>query len=167
MLKKIAIVSLLLMAASAVVAQSVPPMRLTPTEIRNMKQADNNVGSSAAAGIHTNILFGDPTKAGFYALLLYVPAHTKIQAHSHRDSRVSTVVSGEWHFGYGDHFDDKGLKTLPVGSVYSEPGGQNHFGETAADAVVVEVSGYGPTDTKYFDPANEPKPAAAPAPAKK
>jgi len=23
--------------------------------------------------------------------------------------------------------------------------------------VIVEVSGYGPTDTRYFDPANDPK----------
>jgi len=69
---------------------------------------------------------------------------------------VATVVSGEWHFGYGDHFDAKMLKTLPPGSVYSEPASVEHFARTADTAVVVEISGYGPTDTKYFDPANDP-----------
>ena len=80
-------------------------------------------------------------------------------AHSHRDDRMATVVSGEWHFGYGDHFDANLLKTLPPGSVYSEPGGvkHNHFARTDADAVIVQISGYGPTDTHYFDAANEPK----------
>lgn len=70
-----------------------------------------------------------------------------------------TVVSGEWHFGYGDHFDGKSLKTLPPGSVYSEPGGvkHNHFAQTRADPVIVQISGYGPTDTHYFDPANDPR----------
>ena len=70
---------------------------------------------------------------------------------------MATVVSGEWHFGYGNHFDAKALKTLPQGSVYSEPGGDNHFARTDADAVVVEISGYGPTDTRYFEAANDPK----------
>jgi len=68
-------------------------------------------------------------------------------------------VSGEWHFGYGDHFDAKSLKTLPPGSVYSEPGGigHNHFARTGTDAVIVEISGYGPTDTQYVDARNDPK----------
>jgi quercetin dioxygenase-like cupin family protein len=82
-----------------------------------------------------------------------------IQAHSHRDDRVATVVSGEWRFGYGNHFDAKSLKTLPPGSVYSEPGGvdHNHFAQTDNDPVIVEISGYGPTDTRYFDAANDPR----------
>ncbi len=70
---------------------------------------------------------------------------------------MATVVVGEWHLGYGTHFDAKSLKTLPPGSVYSEPGGDNHFAQTDNDAVIVQISGYGPTDTHYFDPANEPQ----------
>jgi hypothetical protein len=70
---------------------------------------------------------------------------------------MATVVSGAWYFGYGDRFDAKGLKTLPPGSVYSEPAARNHYARTAREAVVVHISGYGPTDTRYFDPANEPK----------
>jgi hypothetical protein len=31
---------------------------------------------------------------------------------------------------YGNNFDPKSLKTLPPGSVYSEPGGHNHFAQT-------------------------------------
>lgn len=130
---------------------------MTPVEMRASVLDGNQIGSSGAAGVHTKVLFGDPAQAGFYSILLFVPAHTTILAHSHRDDRVATVVSGEWHFGYGDHFDAKQLKTLSPGSVYSEPGGRNHFGRTEADPVIVQVSGYGPTDTRYFDPANDPR----------
>jgi quercetin dioxygenase-like cupin family protein len=56
-----------------------------------------------------------------------VPAHTTIPAHSHRDDRMATVVSGTREFGYGDRFDEVALKILPAGSVYSEPGHTNHF----------------------------------------
>lgn len=147
----------LCLGAGVAAAQSLPEMRMTPVEMRASVLDRNQIGSSGAAGVHTKVLFGDPAQAGFYSILLFVPAHTTILAHSHRDDRVATVVSGEWHFGYGDHFDAKQLKTLSPGSVYSEPGGRNHFGRTEADPVIVQVSGYGPTDTRYFDPANDPR----------
>jgi len=141
-------------------AQSLPEMRMPPSEISASALDSNQIGSAGLAGVHTKVLFGDPSKVGFYSILLFVPAHTTIQAHSHRDDRMATVVSGAWQFGYGDHFDAKSLKLLPPGSVYSEPGGaaHNHFARTDKDAVIVHISGYGPTDTRYFDPANEPKP---------
>ena len=93
---------------------------------------------------------------GFYTIVLSVPAHTTIPAHSHRDERVATVVSGTWQFGYGDRFAEQALKSLPPGSVYSEPGGANHFARTGAEPVLVEISGVGPTDTRYVNPADAP-----------
>jgi quercetin dioxygenase-like cupin family protein len=155
--KRFVVTALFLVATSAAIAQSLPEMRMTPAEIQAGTLDSNQIGGSNVPGIHTKVLFGDPSKVGFYSILLFVPAHTTIQAHSHRDDRVATVVSGEWHFGYGTHFDPKSLKTLPPGSVYSEPGGDNHFAQTDADAVVVQISGYGPTDTRYFEVANDPK----------
>jgi len=142
-------------------AQSLPQMRTSPSEMRGSALDSNQVGSSGLAGVHTKVLFGDPSKTGFYSILLFVPAHTTIQAHSHRDDRMATVVSGTWSFGYGDHFDANTLKVLPPGSVYSEPGGtaHNHFARTGEDAVIVHICGFGPTDTRYFNPAAEPKPA--------
>jgi len=59
--------------------------------------------------------------------------------------------------GYGTHFKEKALKTLPVGSVYSEPGGVNHFLRSAEEPVVVDISGFGTTDTRYFNPADDPE----------
>jgi len=132
-------------------------MRMTPAEMRASAVDSNPIGSSALPGVHTKVILGDPSKAGFYTILLFVPAHTTIQAHSHRDNRMAAVVSGEWHLGYGDHFDAKSLKSLPPGSVYSEPGGDNHFARTGADPVIVQISGYGPTDTRYFEAANDPR----------
>jgi len=157
-----AIAALWPVATSAAIAQSLPEMRMTPAEIKALPLDNNQIGSSKLAGVHTKVVFGDPLKAGFYTILLFVPAHTAIQAHSHRDDRVATVVSGEWHLGYGSHFEAKSLKTLPPGSVYSEPAGDNHFAQTDSDPVIVEISGYGPTDTHYFEAKNDPKTSANP-----
>ncbi len=131
-------------------------MRLTPAEIRANQTGSEQVGSSGLAGVSTKVLFGDPSKAGFYTIVLSVPARTTIAAHMHGDDRMATVVSGTWHFGYGKRFDETALKSLAPGSVYSEPGGVNHFARTEADAVLVQISGFGPTDTHYFDSADTP-----------
>jgi hypothetical protein len=96
-------------------------MRLTPAEVRASAFGASQVGSSLLAGVKTKVLSGDPSKPGFYSIVLFVPAHTTIPAHSHRDDRMATVVSGTWQFGYGNRFDAKALKSLPPGSVYSEP----------------------------------------------
>jgi hypothetical protein len=151
---RIKVLAGLSLASLMLCAQSLPPMRMLPAEMRGSAIDGNQIGSSGLADVHTKVLFGDPSKAGFYSILLFVPAHTPIQAHSHRDDRMATVVSGTWYFGYGDRFD---AKKLPPGSVYSEPGAHNHFARTDKDAVIVQISGYGPTDTRYFNPADEPK----------
>jgi quercetin dioxygenase-like cupin family protein len=136
---------------------SLPELRLTPAEVRVSGRGTSQIGSSNIVGVETKVIFGDPSQAGFYAIILSVPAHATIQAHSHRDDRICTVVSGTWHFGYGERFGEPALKTLPPGSVYSEPAGVNHFAQTGDEPVQVEISGYGPTDTHYFDAANDPK----------
>jgi pimeloyl-ACP methyl ester carboxylesterase len=134
------------------------PMRLTPDEVRANQTGSEQIGSSFLAGVSTKVLFGDPSRAGLYTIVLSVPAHTSIPAHSHRDDRMATVVSGIWQFGYGDRFDERALKSLPPGAVYSEPGGANHFARTGAEPVLVQISGVGPTDTRYVDPGDAPKP---------
>jgi hypothetical protein len=157
-MNKISLLALaILVGTCSATAPSIPELRMTPTEITSGDQGESQIGSSKLAGVHTKILAGNPAAAGFYSILLFVPAHTTIQAHSHRDGRMATVVSGTWHFGYGTHFDEKALKTLPVGSVYSEPGGVNHFARTSEVPVVVHISGLGPTDTRYFNPADDPE----------
>jgi quercetin dioxygenase-like cupin family protein len=157
-MKRISMFTLIVLVATCnATAPSIPELRMTPTEIMGGDPGDSQIGSSKLAGVHTKILAGNPGTAGFYSILLFVPSHTTIQAHSHRDDRMATVVSGTWHFGYGIRFDEQGLKILPAGSVYSEPGGVNHFARTADDAVVVQISGFGPTDTHYFNPADDPE----------
>ena len=156
MLKRIVFAICFLAGAGASTTSPLPEMRMTPAEVRSGGFGGSQIGSSKLAGVQTKVLFGDPGKTGFYSILLFVPMHTTIQAHSHRDDRMATVVSGEWQFGYGTHFDEKLLKRLPPGSVYSEPGGVNHFARTADDPVIVHISGYGPTDTRYLDPRNDP-----------
>ena len=112
-------------------------------------------GTSGVAGIQTVVLKGDPTKPGLYVLALRAPANMTIQAHSHKDDRVATVLKGTWYFGYGEKFDEKALKALPPGSSYTEPPSTAHFARTREE-VVIEIVGYGPSSTTYVNPADDP-----------
>jgi quercetin dioxygenase-like cupin family protein len=142
--------------------------RLNPEEVEAWGKTERvEQGTSGVAGIQTGILRGTPSGPGLYTILLRVPAHTTIQAHEHPDDRVATVLSGTWHFGYGDRFDEAKLKALPPGSVYAEPPGMNHFARTLDTPVVVLITGVGPTDTRYVDPGADPRAAAQPTSASK
>ncbi len=139
------------------VAAAEPEVRLTPKEIAAVPVGRAGPGTSGIAGITTTVLSGDPAKPGSYSVRLFVPPLTTIPAHSHRDDRAATVVSGTWRFGYGRVADPKALKILPAGSFYTEPAGQPHFAQTGDSAVVVFITGFGPTDTQYVDPKAAPR----------
>lgn len=131
--------------------------RVTPGELKFPPQGNPGTGSSGVSGIQTVVLKGNPNEAGVYTITLRVPAHTQIAAHSHRDDRVATVVSGTWRIGYGDKFDESKLKALPPGSFYTEPPGRNHFAETGDEAVTVQITGFGPSSTEYVDKSQDPR----------
>ena len=130
--------------------------RLAPADITALDRGGPGAGSSGVTGIQTTVLYGDPSCAGLYTIRLSVPANTRIEAHSHRDDRSVTVVSGVWYFGYGSLFLESALVALPAGSFYTEPPNRPHFARTLAEPVVVYITGYGPTDTNYVDSNDAP-----------
>ena len=119
--------------------------RLTPAEI--VAAAAKNPPTTT--GIQMTNLIGDPSKPGLYTVRVAIAAHTQAQPHTHLDNRAVTVLSGTWHMGYGAKFDATALKDLPPGSVYTEPSGQPHFAQTADEPVVILVTGYGPSNTRF------------------
>jgi quercetin dioxygenase-like cupin family protein len=131
------------------------PATITVDEIPWPSATAGGAGTSGASGIETVVLKGDPTRPGLYVLALRAAPNMTIQAHSHKDDRVATVLKGTWYFGYGQKFDEKALKALPVGSSYTEPPNTPHFARTR-DQVVLEIVGYGPTSTTYVNPADDP-----------
>jgi quercetin dioxygenase-like cupin family protein len=156
----------------ALADEPVPMQRLTPSEIAALvpppaATAPPTAGTPATAGTPTTAgapptrsaptvqmtpLIGDPTKPGLYTVRVNIAPHTQVRPHTHRDNRSVTVISGTWHMGYGGTFDTKALKDLPPGSFYTEPAGQAHFAQTGDEPVVIWVTGYGPSDTKFVTP---------------
>jgi pimeloyl-ACP methyl ester carboxylesterase len=131
--------------------------RITPDEFQSLPSSGPGTGTSGVGGIQTVVLKGNPVEAGLYTILLRVPAHTKIAVHDHPDDRVAVVISGTWFFGYGEQQEATRLKALPAGSVYTEPPHRPHFAETRDDPVVVQITGYGPSGTRYFHAVDDPR----------
>src|SRR5216684_7601295 len=71
--------------------------------------------------------------------------------------RVATVISATWHIGCGVKFDEAKLKALPPGSFYTEPPSRNLFAESGDKAVVVQITGFGPSSTEYVDATQDPR----------
>jgi quercetin dioxygenase-like cupin family protein len=152
-----AVLAVLIGAGTLALAQTPGgQFRITPGEVEWPAPTAGGVGTSGVSGIQTVMLKGDPSKPGLYTMLLRVGPNIRIQAHSHADDRVATVVSGTWYFGYGNELSEGALKALPAGSVYAEPPGANHFAMTRGEGAVVQITGYGPSGTTYVDPASDP-----------
>jgi len=136
----------LCVCAAALADEPVARTRLTPPEITALANAGKD------SPVRMVNLIGDPTKPGLYTVRVAIAAHTQVRPHSHRDNRSVTVVSGSWRVGYGTRFDPKELKSLPPGSLYTEPARQPHFAQAGDEPVVIWVTGYGPSDTKFVTP---------------
>src|SRR5262245_32977495 len=131
--------------------------RVTPSEFKFPEGGAPGTGTSGVSGIRTVVLKGDPDGTGLYTIMLQVPAHTRIAPHDHQDDRIATVLTGTWFFGYGDAFDPAQLKALPPGSFYTEPANRTHFAETRDAPVILQITGVGPSSTRYVDSVTEPR----------
>jgi hypothetical protein len=136
-------------AAAQPSAPQLPDYSKTPAELAAVAPT-GGVGGSGNAKVQVVTILGDPSKPGPYSQLL------KVAPHDHAGDRVGTVLQGTWMFGYGPSFSKVVLRTLPVGSVYTEPSGAAHFAMTGDEAVTVLITGWGPTDTIYENPADDP-----------
>ncbi|RUV28609.1 MAG: hypothetical protein EOS23_26815 [Mesorhizobium sp.] len=107
------------------------------------------------AGADIAVIAGDPSKDGPYVLRLKTPAGYKIAAHSHPTAEYITVLSGNFHIGMGDKFDEaKGIE-LTAGGFGVAPAGMNHFAWMTSETII-QVHGNGPFTINYVNPADDP-----------
>jgi len=150
----------LALAQSGVVASEVPsPIAKIPILMKTVEEwqaLPSFAGSAGGSKVQLVNVIGDPSKPGLYIQLEKVAPHVVIEAHHHPGDRTVTVIQGTLKFGNGRKFDRSKLKVLPVGSIYTEPSETPHFAATGDQPAVTEVTGYGPTDIVYENPADDP-----------
>jgi len=94
-------------------------------------------------GYSMAVLYGDPSKSGFYVVRLKTGANWTFPAHSHPGRESVTVISGTFYAGIGKKMDAKKLIAFPAGSFISLPPGLAHYAMTKEPAII-EISGVEP-----------------------
>jgi quercetin dioxygenase-like cupin family protein len=108
------------------------------------------------AGAEAAVLFGDPTKEGFFALRLKLPAGYAIPPHMHPALEVDTVISGTVKLGMGETADRSAAKAIPAGSFFALPADMAHFAYFDEETVL-QLTTNGPWGIKYINPADDPR----------
>jgi hypothetical protein len=107
------------------------------------------------AGAKMAVLAGDPSKAGPFTLRLRAPDGYRVASHWHPTAENLTIISGEFHLGVGDKFDQSQEKTMAAGSFGTMPARMHHYAWTKGETEV-QVHGMGPFKLVYVNPADDP-----------
>ena len=103
------------------------------------------------------VMVGEPNDRGPYLVRVRVPGGVKLMPHKHPEDRIYTVISGIFHIGLGERFDEVGLTAFPPGSVIVLPGDTWHFHWAKAGEYVTQVYAIGPIGMEYKNSCNDPR----------
>ena len=90
------------------------------------------------------VLWGDPDKAGPYAMLARWQPHHMSRPHTHPHDRHIVVVSGTWWVGTGETYSPDTTTPLPAGTVVTHLAKQFHYDGAKDEPCVLEIVGDGP-----------------------
>jgi quercetin dioxygenase-like cupin family protein len=112
---------------------------------------------SLPPGAQAMVLHGDPSKAGqLFVVRLRFPDGFKVPPHYHPVDENVTVLKGTLLLGLGEKVDTAKAKALTAGSFSVMPKEVRHFAQAKGDAEI-QVSGMGPFDVVYVNPADDPR----------
>ena len=112
---------------------------------------------SLPKGAKIAVLNGDPGKPGQFTVRLQMPAGYKIAPHWHSQDENLTLISGVMYLGMGEKADSKKATELKAGAYHYLPKKTNHYAFTRGQATVIQVSGEGPFDINWVNPADDPE----------
>jgi quercetin dioxygenase-like cupin family protein len=111
------------------------------------------------AGAQLAVVEGDPSKAGAFVIRAKFPDGYKVPPHWHPADERVVVLQGTLGMGVGEKFDPAAGHELPAGSYAVMPTGVRHYA-WAKGETVVQISGTGPFEINYVNPADDPRKAS-------
>ena len=111
---------------------------------------------SLPPGAQLAVIEGPMSEAVPFTVRLKFPANYRIPPHFHPAVERVTVISGTFHMGAGEKFDDSKTHALGIGAVAIMPAKSPHFAWTAAETVV-QLHGTGPWGVTYINAADDPR----------
>jgi hypothetical protein len=111
------------------------------------------------AGAQLAVMHGDPGKKGAFAVRLKMPDGYKIPPHWHTNDEELTILSGTFLLSMGDKAGED-VHALEPGAYHFLPGKMHHSAATKGE-VVLQLTGTGPFDIHYLNPADDPSKKSA------
>jgi quercetin dioxygenase-like cupin family protein len=111
---------------------------------------------SLPRGARFAVLEGDPAREGYFAMRLKLPSGYRIPPHTHPNVERVTVISGTFHLGMGETFDQAAAPALPAGSYSFMQPGMKHFA-WAEGETEIQLATIGPWAINYLNPADDPR----------
>ena len=118
------------------------------------------------SGAQFAVLAGDPGKPGPFTVRLKMPDGYRVMPHWHPTAENVTVLSGEFHVGMGNKFDESSMTTLAPQSLAVMPPHHNHYAMSKGETEI-QVNSTGPFKLIYVNPSDDPTHGQATTPAKK
>jgi quercetin dioxygenase-like cupin family protein len=100
-----------------------------------------------APGAKAAWLAGGADKAENYTVRVHLDAGAKIPPHSHGDTRMITVLSGEVYVGRSAKFAEDATKAYGPGTFFIVPAGAPHYAWAKNGEAIYQESGTGPSST--------------------
>jgi hypothetical protein len=146
------------MAAAAAVTLAVPAAFAQVDGHRMVRAADIKWAPvpSLPKGALIAVLEGPMNEAAPFTVRLKFPANYKVPVHWHPAVERVTVLSGEFHMGLGDRFDESKSHGLGVGDMMVMQPKLPHFAFTKV-ATEVQLHGNGPWGITYVNPDDDPR----------
>ena len=120
--------------------------------VMSYKLPDQIEWKARPEGVEVYVMWGDPSKAGPYALLVKWLPHHMSQPHTHPNARYITVLKGTWWVGTGEKFDPDNSTPMPAGSFVTHFAKQVHWDGAKDEECILEIVGEGPAPTDYVHP---------------
>jgi quercetin dioxygenase-like cupin family protein len=144
------LVAISLIALVSTVALAQEPTVLPQADAAKYAPAPFPPGSQQA------IIVGNPKNAEAYIIRVKLPKGTKVAPHTHPNDENVTVISGTFHIGVGEKFDEAKGQAVKAGGLVSVPKGRPHFAWVSEDSVI-QLHGVGPAGATFVNPADAPK----------
>lgn len=108
-------------------------------------------GYGPVKGAQVAVLWGNPAKAGEYALRIKMPNGLVFAPHFHSESENVTVLQGTLMVGLGDKVVKSKMVALPTGSFVSVPPGVHHYA-MARGVTILQINSIGPRTMMLVKP---------------
>ena len=140
MSRRIIAAALLIGFAGPAAAVELNPKAIVIKQADEMKWRD----PTGAAPVNQKVLFGDPTKSGYYMVMNRFKPGNFSKPHFHPNDRFITVVQGTWYVGTGNKWDKDATVGVKTGGAVTHFGKEVHYDGAKDEEVILIITGEGP-----------------------